>query len=143
LLLSSRVDSHELSDCCADFVGAVLLDEMHSADSGFGQVGPAADELADSAVDDGARLGVDEQFGHVAVGQPAAVVVDHRHDVGRLAVDREVAWLGQRRAAVFTWVGEWLPVVVHFFVAELAPYLCREDTLDEDVLLQHHSRAPR
>ena len=35
-------------DGAADLVGTVLLDEMHSAHGGFGQVGPAPDELADA-----------------------------------------------------------------------------------------------
>jgi hypothetical protein len=51
---------HELRDGGIDLVGAVLVDEMDSAD---GQVGPRADEVADAAVDDGAR------FGHIGLGQ--------------------------------------------------------------------------
>jgi len=46
-------------------------------------------------------------------GQPAAVVVDHRGDVGGFAVDGDVAWPGQRRAgATRPGVDERLPVVV-------------------------------
>ena len=105
---------HELRDGNADLVGAVLLDEMHSTDGGLGQVRPGADEVADAAVDDGAWVGIDEQFGHIAFGQPAAVVVDHRRDVGGLAVDWDVAWSGQRWPAGFACFDERLPVVVHF-----------------------------
>ena len=134
---------HELRDGSADFVGAVLLDEVQSGDGGLGEVRPRADEVADAAPDDGAWFGVDEQFGHSAFGQPAAVVVDHRYDVGGLAVDWDVAWPGQRRPAGFTWVDERLPVVVHFFVAELARHPCGQNLFDEDVLLQHHGLALR
>src|SRR6478672_9514580 len=45
-ILTARV--HEFGDGGADLVRTVLLDEMHSAHSGFGQVGPAPDELADA-----------------------------------------------------------------------------------------------
>ena len=134
---------HELRDGNADLVGAVLLDEMHSTDGGLGQVRPGADEVADAAVDDGAWVGIDEQFGHIAFGQPAAVVVDHRRDVGGLAVDWDVAWSGQRWPAGFACVDERLPVVVHFFVAELALHPCGQHCLDEGVLLQHHLLAAR
>src|ERR1700704_3301506 len=87
--------AHELRDGSADFVGAVLLDEVQSGDGGLGEVRPRADEVADAAPDDGAWFGVNEQFGHIAFGQPAAVVVDHRCDVRGLAVDGDVAWPGQ------------------------------------------------
>src|ERR1700687_1278980 len=122
---------------------AVLLDEMHSTDGGLGEVRPGADEVADAAVDDGAWVGINEQFGHIAFGQPAAVVVDHRCDVGGLAVDWDVAWPGQRRPAGLPRVDERLPVVVHFFVAELARHPCGQNLFDEDVLLQHHGLALR
>src|SRR6476646_12068856 len=82
----------ELRHGSADLVGTVLLDEMDSADGGLGQVGPGPDELEGAAVDDGARLGLDEQLGQIAFGQPPAVSLDDRDDLGRLAVDRDVAW---------------------------------------------------
>src|SRR6202023_1624654 len=117
--------AYEVRDRGADLVGTVLLDEMASGDGGFGQVRPGADELADTTADDGARFGIDEQLGHVAFGQPVAVALDHRDDVGRLAVDGHVARPGQRRPAVFTRVGERLPVVVHLVFAQRALYLGR------------------
>src|SRR6202171_5057431 len=73
---------------------AVLLDEIHSTDGGLGEVRPGADEVADAAVDDGAWVGIDEQFGHIAFGQPAAVVVDHRRDVGGPGRDWGGSWRG-------------------------------------------------
>src|SRR6185312_12944667 len=135
--------AHELRDGGADFVGAVLLDEVQSADGGLGEVGPRADEVADAAPDDGPWFGVDEQFGHLAFGQPAVVVVDHRGDVGGFAVDGDVAWPGQRRPAGLARFDERLPVVVHFFVAELARHSCGQNLFDEPVLLQHHGLALR
>jgi hypothetical protein len=56
----------ELRYGCADFVGAVLMDEAHSADGGLAEVGPRADEVADAAMDDEPWFGVDEQLGHIA-----------------------------------------------------------------------------
>src|SRR6202008_4845090 len=88
-------------------------------------------------------FGVNEQFGHIAFGQPAAVVVDHRCDVGRLAVNWDVAGPGQCRPAGLTRVDERLPVVVHFFVAELARHACTQNLFNEDVLLQPHGLALR
>jgi hypothetical protein len=47
---------------------------MYSADGGLGQVGPGPDELPTAVVDDGARFGIDEQFGHIGLGQPPAAL---------------------------------------------------------------------
>src|SRR6516225_1954697 len=142
-LLGRAQLAHELRNGRADFVGAVLLDEVQSADGGLGEVRPRADQVADAALDDGPWFGVNEQFGHITSGQPAAVVVDHRCDVGGLAVDWDVAGPGQRRPAGLTRVDERPPVAVHFFVAEPARDPCAQNLFDEDVLLQHHGLALR
>ncbi|MCW2623300.1 MAG: hypothetical protein JWR48_22 [Mycobacterium sp.] len=43
------------------------MDNRHIDESAF-------ERLTDAAADDGARFGIDEQLGHIAFSQPAAVV---------------------------------------------------------------------
>ena len=63
------------------------MDEMHSADRGFGQVGPAADELADAAVDDGAT----EDFASIAAdtdGRLGPLLMFHKVPEGKTVKNR-------------------------------------------------------
>jgi hypothetical protein len=68
---------------------------------GFGQVRTSSRMRP---ADERARFGIDERLGHIGLGEPPAVVLDHRDDVGGLSVDRDVARPRQRRAPVFTGV---------------------------------------
>src|ERR1700755_1518524 len=74
--LSQAEPADEPGDGLADLVRAVLLDEVAPADGRLGQVWPGSDDLAAAVVDGLARFGVDEELGHVACGQPLAVLVD-------------------------------------------------------------------
>jgi hypothetical protein len=50
------------------------------------------------AGEDDARIGVDEELGKIAPGEPLGIGVGDGHDVRRLAVDRDLPGPGQSRA---------------------------------------------
>jgi hypothetical protein len=129
---------HERRDGRADFVGAVLLDEMDTGHADFRLVGPGTDEVQGAAADERTGLAFDEQFGDIALRQPRAILLDGGDDVGGLALNRDVARPRQRRPAIFAGVAERFAVVVHLLVGERAPDGRRQDPLDEDVLVQRH-----
>ena len=116
---------------------------MAALDGDLGLVRPAAADLALAPSEDRAGLGVDEELGHVARGEPLGVGLDGAHDVGRLAVDRDLARPGERRATVFAGRREGLAIDRHLGVGEAAQHRAGQHALDEDVLLQHHLLAGR
>ena len=79
--LRGTICPHEFGDGGADLVGTVFLDEMGSAHSGLGQLGPGPDELADASADERARFGIDEQWGECNQCANGAKA----HDAGKVA----------------------------------------------------------
>src|SRR5262245_28988248 len=81
----------EGGDRVADLGRRVLLDEVAAAHGDLLLIGPGAAELALRTGQDHTWLGVDEQLGDGARGEPLRIALDDRDDVGRLAVDRDLA----------------------------------------------------
>src|SRR5262245_15232475 len=96
---TSAEPPEEPGDGAADLRRRVLLDEVASSHGGLLLLRPRATEIALGAREDGPGVGVDEELGDGAPGEPSRVLVHDRDDVGGLAVDRNLARPGERRAA--------------------------------------------
>ena len=104
-------------------------------------VRPGAADFALAADEDRAGIGVDEQLRHIGFGEPGRIVLDHLHDIGRLALDRDLARPGERRAAALAGLKERPAVFGHLFVGELAQHRAGQHALDEHVLGEDHVLA--
>src|SRR5262245_9076922 len=96
---SGSETAEELGDGPPDLGRRVLLDEVAPAHRDLPLVGPRPAELPLRADEDAARLGVHEELGHRARREPPRVGVGDGDDVGRLALDRDLARPGERGAA--------------------------------------------
>src|SRR2546428_10244717 len=90
--------AEEPGDRLADLGRGVLLQEVAALDGDLLLIRPRATEVARSADEDRAGVAVDAQLGQGTAGEPPRVLVDERRHVGRLAVDRDLAWPRERRA---------------------------------------------
>jgi hypothetical protein len=86
----------------ADFAGRVLLDEMDALNAHFVLVWPAAAEIAATSDKQRTGFGINEQFWKSTSRKPFSIVVDDLDNVGRRAIDRQLARPHQRRDARFT-----------------------------------------
>jgi hypothetical protein len=80
-------------------------------------------------------------FGMRGCGEPGRIVLDHPHDVGRRALDRNLPGPGQRRAAILAGIRKRAAILGHLLVAELAHHRAGQHAFDEHVLLQDHVLA--
>src|SRR6266851_5580474 len=81
-LLLQRVCLHPVGHRPADRRPGIFLDEMRARDGDFGLVFPASAKIPDSTDQDGAGLGVDEQFWNIALGQPLRIVGCYLRHIG-------------------------------------------------------------
>ena len=79
-------------DGLADLVRRILLHEVNAGDGYLLLIGEAPGELARLAAQQGARLGVDEEFWHgLALYQPLRVALDNLVDVRWIPVEGNLA----------------------------------------------------
>ena len=116
----------------------VFLDEVVAGDGDLGLVGPGAAEFELRAVEDRAGLGLDQQFGDVALAEEVGVGLDDFDDIGGLAGDGDFARPGEGGAAAFAGLAVGQAVDLHLIIGQPAQDAAGQHTLDEDVLFQHH-----
>ena len=110
---------------------------MAAVHSDLALVGPASRELPLRTDEDRARVTVDEELRHVTLGQPVRVSLHDLDHVSGLAVDRNLSrpcegWTP--RLAGF----QVRPAILgHLLFAQVPENRTRQDSLHEDVLLQH------
>jgi hypothetical protein len=85
-------------------------------------------------------LGGDEQFRYRARREPGPVVLDRRDNIRRLACNRQLTRPDKCREARLT-LPKRCSVGRHFLVGEFANDALRQNCLDEEILLEHHTLA--
>lgn len=71
---------------------------MNPLDLYFRLVGPLAAKIALGAGEYGTGIGIDEEFGGIAVGEPVGISVDDLDDLFRLTVYWQLTWPCQGRS---------------------------------------------
>src|SRR3990170_3949736 len=94
--------SKKSGDGAANLGRGVLLDEVVPSDRDLLLVGPGAAELPLRADQDRPWLGVDEELGDSAGGEPLRGVIHDLRDISRLSVEGNLTRPRERRSPGFT-----------------------------------------
>ena len=97
--LSVRQIFDESSDGDSDFGWGVLLQVMYARHRDLLLAGPCVTEVASWSDQHGARISSDEQLWDRAPSEPGTVVIHGRHNICRLAINRQLTRPGQHRKA--------------------------------------------
>jgi len=132
---------HEVSNCPADLIGAILLNVVPTRDGDFCLVRPSPAKLASTPSQQAPGVRVDEQFRRRTLGQCLAIADDNRGDVGRLSLDRYLPRPCQGWPTPLTLFEERRPIRSHFRFRQRAQNSVWHILLNKQVLFQNQRFA--